>query len=126
MQRHSGSSNRLDRINEELKKEISNIINYEVKNSQITGMVTVTKVKVSPDLSFARVYVSMINSKSVKDTLAGLKSASGFIRRRIAEGINLRITPELVFEFDDSLVYGEKIDKILNEIMKDIKPEEDK
>lgn len=126
MQRHSGGSNRLDRINEELKKEISNIINYEVKNSQITGMITVTKVKVSPDLSFARVYVSMINSKSVKDTLAGLKSASGFIRRRIAEDINLRITPELVFEFDDSLVYGEKIDKILNEIMKDIKPKEDK
>lgn len=124
MQRHSGGSNRLDRINEELKKEISNIINYEVKNSQITGMITVTKVKVSPDLSFARVYVSMINSKSVKDTLAGLKSASGFIRRRIAEDINLRITPELVFEFDDSLVYGEKIDKILNEIMKDIKPKD--
>lgn len=124
MQRHSGGSNRLDRINEELKKEISNIINYEVKNSQITGMITVTKVKVSPDLSFARVYVSMINSKSVKDTLAGLKSASGFIRRRIAENINLRITPELVFEFDDSLVYGEKIDKILNEIMKDIKPKD--
>jgi len=113
----NGNSNRLDRINEELKKEISNIINYEVTNSKVTGMISVTKVRVSPDLSFARVYVSMLNSKNVKDTLAGLKSSTGFIRSRIAEVMNLRITPELVFEFDDSLEYGEKIDKILAEIM---------
>ena len=111
------NSNRLERINEELKKEISNIINYEVTNSHVTGMISVTKVKISPDLSFARVYVSMLNSKNIKDTLAGLKSSSGFIRSRIAENINLRITPELVFQFDDSLEYGEKIDKILASII---------
>lgn len=119
-----GGSSRLDKINEELKREISNIINYEVKNSNVTGMISVTKVKVSPDLRFARVWVSMINSKNVKNTLAGLKSASGFIRSKIAERINLRVTPELVFELDDSLVYGEKIENILKEIIKDIKPED--
>lgn len=124
MQRNSNGSNRLARINEELKREISSIINYEVKNSNVTGMVSVTKVKISPDLRYARVYVSILNARNTKQTLAGLKAASGFVRSKLAEKINLRVTPELVFELDDSLVYGEKIDSILNDIMKDIKPEE--
>lgn len=118
------SNSRLDRINEELKRELSNIINYEVKNSNVTGLISVTKVRISPDLGFAKVYVSILNSRNIKETLRGLKSASGFIRSKIAEKINLRVTPELVFEFDDSLVYGEKIDNILKDIMKDIKKEE--
>ena len=120
MKRQSGS-NRLNRINEELKREISNIINYEVTNSNVTGLISVTKVNISPDLRYARVYVSMINSKNVKNTLAALKSSAGFIRSRIAEKVNLRVTPELVFELDDSMQYGEKIDTILKEIMKDLK-----
>ena len=123
MQKGNGTSNRMARVNEELKREISNIINQEVKNSNVTGMISVTKVKTSPDLKYAKVSVSVINSKNVKQTLVGLKAASGFIRSRVAEKINLRITPELVFELDESLVYGERIDKILEEVMKDIKPE---
>ena len=83
-------------------------------------MISVTKVKTSPDLKYARVSVSIINSKNVKQTLAGLKAASGFIRNRIAEKMNLRVTPELVFELDESLVYGEKIDRILEQVMKEI------
>lgn len=119
------NSNRISRVNEELKREISNIINYEVKNSKVTGLISVTKVKTSPDLQYARVYISVINSKNIKQTLEGVKAASGFIRSRVAEKINLRTTPNLIFEFDDSLMYGEKIDSILNDIMKDIKPEEE-
>lgn len=119
MQKHT-NSNRMARIDEELKRELSNIINYEVKNSNVTGMISVTKVKTSPDLKYARVSVSIINSKNVKQTLAGLKAASGFIRSRIAEKMNLRVTPELVFELDESLVYGEKIDRILEQVMKEI------
>lgn len=126
MQKNNGTSNRLARVNEELKRELSNIINYEVKNSNVTGMISVTKVKTSPDLNYARVSVSILNSKNVKQTLAGLKAASGFIRSRIAEKMNLRVTPELVFELDESLVYGEKIDTILERIMKEIKPPEEK
>lgn len=118
------NSNRMNRVNEELKRELSNIINYEVKNSNVTGMISVTKVKTSPDLKYARISVSIINSRNVKQTLAGLKSASGFMRSRIAEKMNLRVTPDFVFELDESLVYGEKIDKILEQIMKDIKPKE--
>lgn len=124
MQR-SGNSNRMARVNEELKRELSNIINYEVKNSNVTGMISVTKVKTSPDLKYARISVSVINSKNIKQTLAGLKAASGFMRSRIAEKMNLRVTPELVFELDESLVYGEKIDKILEQVMKNIKPSND-
>ena len=119
MQKHT-NSNRMARVDEELKRELSNIINYEVKNSNVTGMISVTKVKTSPDLKYARVSVSIINSKNVKQTLAGLKAASGFIRSRIAERMNLRVTPELVFELDESLVYGEKIDRILEQVMKEI------
>ncbi len=125
MQKNNNTSNRMARVNEELKRELSNIINYEVKNSNVTGMISVTKVKTSPDLKYARVSVSILNSKNIKQTLAGLKAASGFIRSRIAQNMNLRVTPEFVFELDESLVYGEKIDTILEKIMKDIKKPED-
>ena len=117
------SNNRLSRIEEELKREISNIINYKMNNSNITGMVSVTKVKVSPDLSKARVFVSMINSNK-KNTLAALKKSSGFIRSETAHKVNLRTTPELIFEFDETIEYGAKIDNILKDIMKDVNPKE--
>ena len=108
---------RLGRIEEEYKKELSQIIGYELKNPNVTGLISVTKVKVTNDLKFARVYVSVLNAKNVKDTIAGLKKSSGFIRSELARRVNLRNTPELVFELDDSLEYGAKIDTILKEIM---------
>jgi len=111
------NNNRLGRIDEELKKEISNIINYELNNPKITGMISVTRAKITPDLKYAKVYVSILNSKNTKDTLANLKKSSGFIRTEIAKRINLRITPELIFVLDDSMEYGAKIDQILKEII---------
>ena len=111
------NSNRLGRIDEELKKEISNIINYELKNPSVTGLISVTKTKITPDLKYAKVYVSILNSKNIKTTFAALKKSSGFIRSEIAKRINLRITPELVFVLDDSMEYGAKIDQILKEIL---------
>lgn len=108
---------RLGRIEEEYKKELSQIISYELKNPNVTGLISVTKVKVSNDLKYAKVYISILNSKNDKETLAGLKKSSGFIRSELARRVNLRNTPELVFELDDSLEYGAKIDTILKEIM---------
>lgn len=108
---------RLGRIEEEYKKELSQIISYELKNPNVTGLISVTKVKVSNDLKYAKVFISILNSKSDKETLAGLKKSSGFIRSELARRVNLRNTPELVFELDDSLEYGAKIDTILKEIM---------
>ncbi len=108
---------RLSRIEEEYKKKLSQIIGYELKNPNITGLISVTKVKVTNDLKYAKVYVSILNSKNVKETLAGLKKSSGFIRSELAKRVNLRNTPELIFELDDSLEYGARIDTILKEIM---------
>ena len=109
-------NNRLDRVNEELKKTLSNVITFELQNSKVTGMVSVTKVRITPDFRYARVYVSLLNSKSNTKTMEGLKESAGFIRAQIAKTMNLRVTPELSFEIDDSMEYGAKIDKILNEL----------
>ena len=70
---NSKANNRLGRIDEELKKEISNIISYELKNPKITGLISVTKTKITPDLKYAKVYVSILNSKNIKETFANLK-----------------------------------------------------
>lgn len=113
------NENRLNRINEELRKEISQIISYELKNPDATGLISVTKVKITPDLKYAKVYISMINTKNDEKTLEAIKKSSGFIRSEIAKRINLRITPELVFEIDDSLEYGAKIDKIIDDLKKE-------
>ena len=110
------NNTRFERINEELKKEISHIISYELKNPSVTGLISVTKAKITPDLKYAKIYVSILNSKNDTETLEGLKKSSGFIRTQIAKKINLRITPELVFERDDSIEYGAKIDSILKNL----------
>ena len=112
------NENRLNRINEELKKEISHILTFELKNPDVTGLLSITKVKITPDLKYAQVYVSMLNSKNEEKTLEGLKKSSGFIRSQIAKTVNLRITPELVFKKDDSMEYGMKIDSILKDLKK--------
>ena len=107
------NNTRFERINEELKKEISHIISYELKNPNVTGLISVTKAKITPDLKYAKIYVSMLNTKNETETLEGLKKSSGFIRTQIAKKMNLRITPELVFERDDSIEYGARIEAIL-------------
>ena len=107
---------RLNRINEELKKELNQVLNYELKNSNVTGMLSVTRVKITPDFKYAKVYVSIYNSKNIKKTLDRVLESAGFIRSRLAKTVNLRITPELVFEIDDSLEYGARIDSILKEL----------
>lgn len=109
---------RLGRVNEELMKAISHIITYELKNPDVSGMISVTRVKVTPDLKYAKVYVSLLNSKSIEKTMKGLKESAGFIRSQVAKAVNLRITPELAFEYDDSMEHGEKIDNLLEQISK--------
>ena len=116
-------SNRLNRIDEEMKKEISHIITYDLKDPNITGLISVTKVKVSGDLKYAKVYVSMLNAKDNKQVLAALKKSAGFVRTEVAKRINLRTTPEIIFIFDDSIEYCARIDTILKNVIKDIKPE---
>ena len=118
MEKMAKNEARLNRINEELRKELSSILAYDLKNPNITGMLSVTKVNITPDFKYAKVYVSILNSKDIDKTMQGLKESAGFIRSKIAKSINLRITPELVFEIDDSLEYGARIDNILKDLKK--------
>ena len=113
------NNNRQGRIDEEYKKVLSQLISFELKEPSVTGMVSVTRVKVTPDLKYAKVSVSILNSKNVNETLAGLKKSSGYLRSELAKRINLRNTPELVFELDDSLAYGAKIESILKELKRE-------
>ena len=113
------NNTRFERINEELKKEISNIISYELNNPNITGLLSVTKAKITPDLKYAKVYVSILNSKNQNETFENLKKSSGYIRTEIAKRINLRITPQIIFELDDSIEYGAKIDSIIKNLQEE-------
>ena len=83
-----GNNNKLNRIDEELKKELSHIISYELKNPKVTGLISVTDVKTTPDLKYAKVFVSILNAKNTKATLANLKKSAGFIRTQIAKKVN--------------------------------------
>ena len=117
-------SNRLGRVNEELKKEISHVINYELQESKLKGIISITRVNITPDFRYAKVYFSTLNPKDSKRVLEGLKKSSGYIRSRIANTVNLRVTPELVFEYDDSEIQGERIDAILRELKENKEEEE--
>ena len=112
------NTNRMERVDEEFKRELGKIIDQDLKNPNITGLISVTKVKTSSDLKSARVYISILGSKSKKNTFEGLKNATGFIRTELAKRVNLRYTPELIFELDDTMEYGAKIDNILKELKK--------
>ena len=114
------NNNRGNRIDEEVKKQVSSIIMNDIKDPNLTGLISVTKAKVTPDLKYAKVYVSILNAKSVKEDLAILKKSAGLTRSLLAKRMNLRITPEIIFELDDSMENGARIDSILKDIMKGI------
>ena len=106
------------RINEEVKREISNLIRNDIKDVRLTAMISVTAVKVTKDLRYAKVYVSIFaKSEEEKNTnLEVLKSAAGFVRREIAQRINLRHSPQILFELDDSINYGMHMDELIQKI----------
>ena len=117
------ASNRKGRINEELQRELSTLIRA-LKDPRVQqSMVSVTKVEATGDLRYAKVYISVLDKDKSKETLKGLKSAGGFLRREIGSRLQLRYTPELVFEEDDSIAYGAKMFSLLRSL--DIKPDED-
>lgn len=107
---------RIDRVAEDIKREIIAIIR-ELKDPRIQGMLTVVKVEVTNDLSFAKVYVSAMEGlDTAKASVKGLKSAAGFMRREIANRLHLRKAPELSFVADDSIAHGMEIVKMLDTI----------
>lgn len=110
------ASNRKGRINEELQRELSSLIRT-LKDPRVQQtMVSVTKVEATGDLRYAKVYISVLDKDKSKETLKGLKSAGGFLRREIGSRLQLRYTPELVFEEDDSIAYGAKMYDLLRSL----------
>ena len=116
------ASNRISRINEDLQRELSALIRT-LKDPRVQqSMVSVTKVDATGDLRYAKVYISVLDKDKSKETLKGLKSAGGFLRREIGSRLQLRYTPELIFEEDDSIAYGAKMFSLLRSL--DIKEDD--
>ena len=107
------------RINGEVLKELSNIIRSEIKDPRINPVTSVVSVEGAPDRKTCKAYISVLgDEKSQQDTIAGLKSAEGYIRRELARTVNLRNTPEIKFILDQSIEYGINMSKLIDEVTK--------
>lgn len=109
------ASNRIGRINEEIQRELATLI-PTLKDPRVHGLVSITHVDTTPDLRYAKVYVSVLDKGDVDDVIRGLKSAGGYLRRELGRSLTLRYTPELVFQRDDSIDKGTHILKLLNDL----------
>lgn len=114
------------RLNEEVKKELSNILRGGIKDPRIHPFTSVVAVEVAPDLKTCKVFISVLgDSKNQEDTLKGLKSAEGYIKSQLAKTLNLRNTPKLVFTVDQSIEYGVRMSHLIDEVTKDLPEESD-
>ena len=121
------ASNRIGRINEEIQKELASLIR-NLKDPRVQDtMISITRVEATPDLRYAKVYASFLQEDRAADALKGLKSASGYLRRELGHALQLRYTPELVWELDDSITYGAKMLKLINslEVPADEQPDQE-
>lgn len=110
------ASNRIGRINEEIQKELSSLIR-NLKDPRVQDtMISITHVETTPDLRWAKVYVSFLQEEKAADAMKGLKSAGGYLRRELGRALNLRYTPELNWALDDSITYGAKMLKLINSL----------
>ena len=113
------------RINGEVQKVLAGIIRGEIKDPRIHPMTSVVAVEVAPDLKTCKVYVSVLgDEKAREDTLRGLRSAEGYIRRQLAHELNLRNTPEITFIMDQSIAYGVSMSKLIDEVTRDMDMED--
>ena len=117
------SQQRIGRINEEIQRELASLI-PNVKDPRVTGMISVTAVDTTPDLRYAKIYISVLDKRDSAQVLKGLKSASGWLRRELGHALQLRYTPELTFVRDDSIDKGAHIlDMLRNpEVVKPANP----
>ena len=105
------------RVNAEVQHELANLIREGIKDPRIHPMTSVAAVEVAPDLKTCRAYISVMGNEEAKNnTIAGLKSAEGYIRRQLAKNINLRNTPEIRFILDESIEYGVAMSKLIDEV----------
>ena len=110
------ASNRINRINEEIQKELSSLLRT-VKDPRVQDtMISITRVETTPDLRYTKVYVSFLQEEKAKEALKGLQSAGGFLRRQLGSNLKLRYAPEIVWALDDSITYGAKMLKLINSL----------
>ena len=109
------ASNRIGRINEEIQRELAELIR-QLKDPRVQTMISITRVDTTPDLRYAKVYISVLDEARSKDAMRGLRSASGWLRRELGARLQLRYTPELVLEEDDSLKYGAHMYDLLSKL----------
>ena len=110
------ASNRINRINEEIQKELASLLR-NVKDPRVQGtMISITSVQTTPDLRYAKVYVSFLQADKAAEAMKGLKSAAGFLRRQLGANLKLRYAPEIVWALDDSITYGAKMLKLINSL----------
>jgi len=110
------ASNRIGRINEEIQKELASLLR-NLKDPRVQDtMISITHVETTPDLRYAKVYVSFLEEDKAKDALKGLRSAGGYLRRELGRALQLRYTPELVWALDDSITYGAKMLELINSL----------
>lgn len=106
------------RVNAEVMRELGNIIRSGIKDPRISPMTSVVAVEVTPDLKFCKAYISVLgDDKAKQDTIKGLKSAEGYIRRQLASSINLRNTPQITFVIDQSIEYGVNMSKKIDQVI---------
>ena len=118
------TSHKSQRINGEVQKELSRIIRMELKDPRINPMTSVTDVMVTQDLKYCKAYISVLgDAYEQEQTIKGLQSAEGYIRRELARTLNLRNTPEIKFVLDQSIEYGVNMSKKIDEVTKDLKAE---
>ena len=109
------------RINGEVQKALSDIIRLELKDPRIHPMTSVVLAQVTPDLKYCKVYISVLaDEEQAKDTIKGLKSAEGFIRTQLAKKVNLRNTPEISFILDQSIEYGVRMSRLIDDVAKEL------
>ena len=113
------------RVNGEVQRELSNIIRGGIKDPRVAPMTSVVAVEVAPDLKTCKAYISVFgDEKALEDTIKGLQSAEGFIRRELARKLNMRNTPQITFVMDQSIAYGVAMSKKIDEVTKDLKNED--
>ena len=110
------ASNRINRINEEIQKELSSLLRT-VKDPRVQDtMISITRVETTPDLRYTKVYVSFLQSDRAQGAMKGLQSAGGYLRRQLGNNLQLRYAPEIVWALDDSITYGAKMLKLINSL----------
>ena len=109
------ASNRIGRINEEIQRELSDLIR-SLKDPRVQTLLSITRVDTTPDLRYSKIFISVLEENRQQEVLRGLKSAGGWLRRELGARLQLRYTPELVFTLDDSLKYGAHMFDLLSRL----------